>query len=190
VDSAIVLWLNGFVGRLPWLDRAAALVVNDYFIPICLGLVLVGLWFSGHSEAERERGQRAAAEAAVGLGFANLALAVMNYFYYRPRPFVEHELRLLFYQPPDSSFPSNPAAVGFALAVGVALTHRRVGLLMLLLALVWAFARVYSGINYPTDLLAGAALGTVCPLLARGFLRLLEPGPTIVLNLWRRVYLA
>ncbi|MBI4311947.1 MAG: phosphatase PAP2 family protein [Chloroflexi bacterium] len=189
-DTTVLLWLNGFVGRLPWLDRAVSLVVNDYFVPTTLALLMVGLWCSGRSEAQRERGQRAVADAAVGLGLANLALAVSNHFYYRPRPFVEHELQMLFYQPPDSSFPSNPAAVGLALAIGVFLSHRRLGAVMLALAFLWALARVYAGVNFPSDVLAGAAIGALCPLLARGFLRLLEPGPTLVLNIWRRLYLA
>ncbi len=189
-DRAILLWLNGLVGQLPWLDRVFALIVNDYFVPTTLALLLVGLWYSGRSEAQRERGQRAVADAALGLAFANLALAVLNHFYYRPRPFVEHELKLLFYQPPDSSFPSNPAAVGFALAVGVALSHRRLGSVMLALALLWAASRVYAGVNFPSDVTAGAAIGALCPLLARGFLRLLEPAPTLMLKLWRHLYLA
>ncbi|MBI3953113.1 MAG: phosphatase PAP2 family protein [Chloroflexi bacterium] len=189
-DTAILLWLNSFVGHLPWLDRAVSLAVSDYFVPTTLALLMVGLWYSGRSEAQRERGQRAVADAAVGLGFANLAVTVLNHFYYRPRPFVEHELRLLFYQPPDSSFPSNPAAVGFALATGIALSHRRLGGVMLALAFLWTAGRVYAGVNFPSDVVAGGAIGALCSVLAHGFLPLLEPGPTIVLNAWRRIYLA
>jgi undecaprenyl-diphosphatase len=59
-----------------------------------------------------------------------------------------------------SSFPSDHAVLFFCLGMGLWLISRRLGAIALAYALLGAcFPRVYVGIHYPTDILAGAALG-------------------------------
>ena len=108
----------------------------------------------------------------------------------RPRPFTELKVSLLFYQPTDSSFPANPAAVAFAVAMGVWLWNRKVGTVLLGVATVFAFSRVYAGVFYPLDVLGGAFIGAGVSLLVAWLLRLIEPLPTLVLRLARATYLA
>ena len=62
---------------------------------------------------------------AVGLGFANLAVLIVNQFIFRDRPIAGSELTNLLYAATDSSFPSNPAAVAFAAAMAIWLGNRR-----------------------------------------------------------------
>ncbi|NJC15268.1 undecaprenyl-diphosphatase [Micromonospora profundi] len=74
--------------------------------------------------------------------------------------------------PGDWSFPSNHATVAGALAVTTLLLSRRLGLLALPLAALAAFSRVFVGVHYPHDVIAGVLLGAlvatvVTPLLAR-----------------------
>lgn len=61
--------------------------------------------------------------------------------------------------PHDASFPSGHAASAFAAAGVVALLHRRLRLPVLALAALVAVSRVYLGVHYPLDVLAGAAVG-------------------------------
>jgi undecaprenyl-diphosphatase len=61
---------------------------------------------------------------------------------------------------PWSSFPSDNAVLFFALATGVFLVGRKAGILLYLHAVVVvALPRLYLGIHYSSDLLAGALLG-------------------------------
>lgn len=189
-DAAVLLWLNSWVGAFPWLDGLVRLVVGDYLIPVLLSLLLLGMWFGARDPRLRECSQKAVFAAFIGIGFANLAVLMINQHLFRLRPFYDHPLTLLFYAPTDSSFPANPAAVGFVLALGVWLGHRRLGLAAFLLAGAWALSRVYAGVSYPSDALAGAALGMTLTALAALLLRLLEPIPTLVLRLAQRLYLA
>ena len=189
-DERALLWLNGWVGHFPWLDTIVRAVVSDYLVPVLLSLVLLGLWFSGLTAGTRERNQRGVMTGMLGLGFANLAVQVMNQFLYRPRPFTNVEVSLLFYRPTDSSFPANPVAVGFAVATGVWLWNRKVGTVLYGIAGGFALSRVYAGVFYPLDVLSGAALGAGIGLLVAIFLRLIEPLPSLVLRLARVVYLA
>lgn len=189
-DESVILWLNGWVGRFPALDAIVRLMVSDYLIPVVLSLVLLGLWFAGGTSALRERNQRGVMTAMLGLALANLTVEAFNQFLFRPRPFSELEVSLLFYQPTDSSFPANPAALGFAIATGVWLWNRKAGSAMLVMAAAYSIARVYAGVFYPLDVIGGAAIGTLASLLATLALRLAEPVPSRVLRFARSLYLA
>ncbi|PJE96282.1 phosphatase PAP2 family protein [Streptomyces carminius] len=69
--------------------------------------------------------------------------------------------------PGDWSFPSNHATVAAAAAVAVVLVWRTAGRLVLPLAALTAFSRVFLGVHYPHDVVAGALLGAaVVPLVA------------------------
>ncbi len=74
--------------------------------------------------------------------------------------------------PGDWSFPSNHATIAGALAVTTLLLSRRLGLIALPLAALGAFSRVFVGVHYPHDVIAGVLFGAlvavvVTPLLAR-----------------------
>jgi undecaprenyl-diphosphatase len=71
-----------------------------------------------------------------------------------------------------SSFPSGHAATSFAGAVILAFLVGRVVPALLILAAAIAFSRVYVGVHYPSDVLAGAALGAAVSLALAGALRL------------------
>jgi undecaprenyl-diphosphatase len=189
-DVAVSLWINQWVGHFSAWDAVARVLVSDYFVPSVLSLGVLGMWFVGENATERDRHQRAAFRAMIAMGLANLAVLIINQHYFRPRPFVEHEVALLFYRPTDSSFPANPAAMAFAMASGMWEGNRKVGMVFLAFAFLWAATRVYAGVFYPLDILAGAAIGITISYLVAGALRLLEPLPTIVLRLVAMFHLA
>ncbi len=59
-----------------------------------------------------------------------------------------------------SSFPSDHAALFFALATGILMTSRRLGCFVFFyVAVIVAMPRIYLGLHYPTDIIGGAVLG-------------------------------
>ena len=80
--------------------------------------------------------------------------------------------------PSTFSFPSGHATVAFASATILALAVPRLRWPLFALAALIAFSRVYVGVHYPGDVLAGAVLGvgiaTALRMLARA-LRRSEP---------------
>ena len=93
-------------------------------------------------------------------------------FYYRPRPFLTiREARVLLPKPTGSSFPSGHALIVFGGAT-VALLYfkRKYSLPLLVEALLVAYSRMYVGLHYPTDVVAGALLGSSIGLLSYAYL--------------------
>jgi undecaprenyl-diphosphatase len=62
------------------------------------------------------------------------------------------------------SLPSGHAATSFAGAVALTFLWRKGAPFFFLLATAIAFSRIYVGVHYPTDVLAGAALGVAVGL--------------------------
>jgi undecaprenyl-diphosphatase len=61
--------------------------------------------------------------------------------------------------PATYSFPSGHATVSFACATTLALAVPRLSIPLYTLAVLISFSRVYVGVHYPLDVLAGAILG-------------------------------
>lgn len=188
-DAEAVLWLNRLVRAWSPVEAAVRLLVNEYCVPVALGLGLLFLWFAGRG-AERERWQRGVLAAVAAAGLANALVALSNLAYYRPRPFAALPVTLLFYSPLDSGFPANPAALGVAIAAGVGLRARRAALAFWALAALFAFARVAAGVHYPSDILGGLAVGLAAALLAGATLARAEPLVAQLLVIARRFGLA
>jgi undecaprenyl-diphosphatase len=106
--------------------------------------------------------QRAAVAAGASAGLALLIAHFVSAAAGRPRPFVAHagSIHPFLAHAADPSFPSDHATAAFAIAVAVLLRQRRWGLALVALATVVAVGRVFLGLHYPTDVLAGAALGS------------------------------
>ena len=86
---------------------------------------------------------------------------------YRMRPIFSPELHLrqaYGFDPSSllawSSFPSDHAVLFFTLATGVSFANRKAGFLLYLHAIFFvSLSRIFLGIHYPSDILAGAVLG-------------------------------
>jgi len=159
-DRWLFYRINGLAGHWEPLDNVARLVVNDYLAPSVLVLLLVWVWLRGRSSESRRLDMAIVLNAVVAQFVANMVLKVTNFAYFRPRPFDSlPDVHLLFYRPWDSSCPSNPATFAFAVSVSIYLGDRRLGRMAIAVAVIWGLARVFCGVHYPLDVLAGAGLG-------------------------------
>jgi undecaprenyl-diphosphatase len=80
-------------------------------------------------------------------------------------PVADHAIHAAVRLPHGSSFPSGHAATAFAAATVVALLRPALRWPALVVASAVAFSRVYLGVHFLSDVLAGAALGVAVGLL-------------------------
>lgn len=110
--------------------------------------------------------RRASVAAVLSAGLALAVGKVISELVDRSRPFVAdpHGVHLFSGHAADPSFPSDHATAAFAIAVAIVLRKRGWGIVALVAATVLSVGRVAIGIHYPSDVLAGAALGAAAAL--------------------------
>uniref|UniRef100_UPI0011813D78 phosphatase PAP2 family protein n=1 Tax=Streptomyces sp. st115 TaxID=1828047 RepID=UPI0011813D78 len=133
------------------------------------------LWFGAAAGiaalGSSARSRRAALRGVASLAVASAAInTVGKGAVRRERPIVDlvPVVRQLKRQPVTTSFPSGHAASAAAFATGVALESRGWGAVVAPVAVAVAASRVYTGVHYPSDVLAGAALGVGAAFALRG----------------------
>ena len=83
----------------------------------------------------------------------------------RMRPFqINAAIELLVKAPNEYSFPSGHAVHGFIFATVLMCYDKRLGIPALIVAVLVSFSRLYLYVHFPTDVLAGAAIGVIIGL--------------------------
>lgn len=148
--------LHDLAGRSAVLDDVMKFVAQDLLYAALL--VFVVLWF-------QPDGLRAGLAAGLGALLALGISTLIGDIHYSARPFVADHFTPLFAHTDDASFPSDHLCALGAVAAGAAMSSRLVGNAAALLAGMVAFARVYAGIHYVGDVVAGFVIGAGCAVL-------------------------
>ncbi|NRD79927.1 undecaprenyl-diphosphatase [Bacillus sp. BRMEA1] len=155
-------------------------VSKNALIIYALGLLL--MWFLG-KEKLKNTVVFAAITGAIGL-FINL---ILGHIYYEPRPFVTHHVQLLIQHARDSSFPSDHTTGAFSLALAVLIRHRKIGVGMLILAVLTGFSRIYVGHHYPFDVLESIIVALLTSTFVYKFSSVFEPIGRIIITIYNRI---
>jgi membrane-associated phospholipid phosphatase len=155
--------INAFAKATPWLHDAARAYAG-YGVALFAALLLAGWWIA------RRSGQVSRVAAAITAGGATLLALAIN----QPIVHAVHEARpyttltnilVLANRSPDASFPSDHATMAGAVAIGLLIVSRRLGVVAVVAAVLMAFTRVYIAAHYPADVAAGLLLGGVVAVL-------------------------
>jgi len=103
----------------------------------------------------------AGAQAAVALAISHIPVAIAKKLYPRIRPYLALPDTNTFRNPlSDHSFPSGHTTAVFSIAIPFIAAIPELLPLFLSLSLIVGFSRIYLGLHYPSDVLAGGAIGT------------------------------
>ena len=151
MDAAILQQVIAL--RRPWLDDvmvlASALGAGG-FLWIIIGAI--GGIFPKHTAAMWRL------FLAIGLSFL-IVDDVAKPLFGRARPYDVMEIHMIDARPGTESFPSGHAAMAAAGALAATRMFPSAGWLLGGIAAVIAVSRVYLGLHWPTDVIAGVALG-------------------------------
>jgi len=152
--------LNDFLFRHDGVEDPLSFYVNAseaLFIAMLALVCLVGrpLW--------RCAAVSAGLSAALALAIGKLISELVN----RARPFVAdpNGVHLFSHHAADAGFPSDHATASFAIATAIFLRNRKWGGVALVAATVLSAGRVALGVHFPSDVIAGAALGAASALV-------------------------
>lgn len=159
IDRSLFVLLNGRLTH-PVLDSIMIFITTqENWYPVLLGLWIALIIWGGR------RGRIAAAALVVAVAATDqVTCSILKPIFRRIRPcnaLAPEQVRLLVDRSRAFSFPSAHAANSFAMATVVGWRFRKYAPYAFAIALAVAYSRVYVGVHYPFDSIAGALIGTV-----------------------------
>lgn len=153
-DSTILTVLNQLPEHWSWFGLVAMFAAVPLLWLLIGWYVVAFVWF-------KRGGWRELTALVAGVVAAYLASAAVGHLWFRVRPFAVGAAHLMVNPPYElKSFPSDHATAAFFVAL-LLTAHRPRWWWSYLVALAVAVGRVAVGVHYPTDVLAGAVLGTL-----------------------------
>lgn len=157
MDYLLFQQVNGLAGHWEWLD-VLGIFFAKYFEYILVALIILIF----------RKTWKVIFQAFLAAGLARLVIVnIIRWIVQRPRPFVENgfdglttsHINLLLPQTTETSFPSGHAAFYFALSFIVYKYNKKTGILFFIASFLISVSRVFTGLHWPSDIIAGALVG-------------------------------
>jgi len=172
-DIAIIEFINQFsqhsliVDQMFWILAGTKLLKGSIFV-----IIIWWAWFKTGEDHSHNR-KRIILTLLSCVSAIILARVLVETLPFRVRPLHQEGLNFLLpYGGKEtilddaSSFPSDHATLFFALTVGLCYVSKNIGVFSLFYALLFiSFPRIYLGLHYPTDISAGAIIGTTIAII-------------------------
>lgn len=156
LDGELLVAIQGL--HMSWLDPIVSVYTklgDAGLLWIALSLVML-LW-----KPTRKAGVLALGAMILGLLVTNITIKPLLS---RPRPWLDWPIVPLVTEKDPNSFPSGHTCAAFAAGLSWvrALPWRWGRIAAVAAAVVMGLSRLYVGVHYPTDVLAGAVIGSLC----------------------------
>ena len=137
--NSVIIFLSGYFGYILFAEFLVFWLVNRKTYPRILWEVIIAIILS--------RG---------------IITEAIRFFWHRSRPFVEQNFVPLIQHADSASFPSGHATFFFAIGTVLYLHNKKAGMVFLAGSGLIGVARVFAGVHWPSDVLAGALIGIAC----------------------------
>lgn len=148
-------WFNASNHAPEMTIRFAIFIANDLFY---IMLLFFGFyWLRGNFAIKKQ-----IVKAFIFTTVALLISQIISHSFYHPRPFVMEVGRTLIYHSPNGSFPSDHMLIFSTIAFSYFFSEKRnLGIILILLAWLVAWSRVYLGVHFPLDMLGAFSLAFI-----------------------------
>lgn len=154
LDFYLFHFINQFAGENVCLDSTAIFFAEYFQYVLVLFLFLFLL-------KDFKKYRLMIIQTFIAAIFARFIIVeIVRYLMPRVRPFVENNINLLvIHNPNEASFPSGHAAFFFAITTVVYLYNKKTGIVFFIASFLISISRVFTGVHWPLDILAGAIAG-------------------------------
>jgi undecaprenyl-diphosphatase len=182
INFALFHLINQYAGLNPIIDYLA--IITAKYMPVIIILGLVYLWFKNKSR-NRDIVLFGVYAAILGL----IINYVIGLVYFHPRPFMLHLGTLLFQYPAETSFPSDHATLMFSLALMLMYFKetRVAGFIFLILGAVGSFARIFSGVHFPLDILGSLIVSIISTIIIFQFKDKFIPLNNVIKDIYYKI---
>ncbi|WP_206918980.1 phosphatase PAP2 family protein [Alicyclobacillus suci] len=184
-DLTLYHLINGLAGHHPMLDKIMIFFAKDA-LEIYAVLFVIAFFALPKRDVEHRH-------ALVMAGLSGILALVINvvisHVWFRPRPFTvlpHGTYTELVAHNTDASFPSDHASGSWGFAGGSwGHNTKRISRTFTVIAIIVMFARVYVGVHYPTDVLAGMVVGILSGKIMWTFSRFIYPLSTRIAKIFK-----
>jgi len=161
MDYLIFQQINNLALKNLYLDEVAI------FCASFLGYILIGVLFILLIKNFKKYYKIATQAFISGIFARFIIVEIIRFIWDRPRPFISNSVNLLINHSSSASFPSGHAAFFFALSTLIYFYNKKTGILFLIVSFLISISRVFCGIHWPADILAGALVGILSALIIK-----------------------
>ncbi|MFN0297364.1 phosphatase PAP2 family protein [Acinetobacter albensis] len=156
-------WFNASNHAHEMTIRFAIFIANDLFYIMVLFFGFY--WLRGNFAIKKQ-----IVKAFIFTTVALLISQIISHSFYHPRPFVMEVGRTLIYHSPNGSFPSDHMLIFSTIAFSYFFSEKRsLGIILILLAWLVAWSRVYLGVHFPLDMLGAFSLAFILNFFGLAF---------------------
>jgi undecaprenyl-diphosphatase len=185
INVSLFRMVNNLGKDMIFLNPAMKFIAEYLVIMLVMGIVFY--WFSGP-----KNNRIMVICGSFTFLLAEIVGKLAGKLYSNNQPFAELEnVNKLMGHEIDNSFPSDHTILFFAFCISFYLFKRKTGLLWVIAAFLVGFSRIWVGVHYPADVIAGAVISIIAALFVYravpknrfigNMLRIYEKGENLVL---------
>ena len=153
MSTDLFLIINSWVGKSSFLDSLMIFSADKliYVLFMAAAFCVAYLVY--------KRQWRSISLISIALITSFMIRFVLSKLFISDRPFVDHTITQLLPHAANQSFPSDHATAAFAVALAILVLtcFKKTGWILLIMASIVGFARVFTGVHYPFDVIGGLA---------------------------------
>jgi len=166
MDLILFNWIHGLAGKSRLLDFFGIFLADylGYAIMVIAFVLLL-------ADSDLRKKFKYYALLILSVIFSRgIITEAIRFIYARPRPFISLDFSPLVNESGYNSFPSGHATFFFAVAGAVWLFNKKWGWRFFAAAVLIGIGRIFTGVHWPSDILAGAIIGFASVWLAQRIL--------------------